>query len=194
MDKREMEERLELAEYLLEEFEGLTHKSKILFFAYFFNEYVEDSTIAYILSSGQFDYSECQSPIEEIFAVAYDLKLSLVGFPECEVLRLKPQEKIVVNNKTYYADFLLDVSSDNFFVCDHDYKLVIECDGHEFHEKTKEQVEKRNNRDMDLKSAGYDVLHFSGSQIFKNPIECANKVFDYINSKVGAIRNIYGDL
>lgn len=183
---------LEYAELLLEQFEELTHKSKAIFFAHFFNEDIEPRMIHYLLSSGEFDYSDCQSPIEEIFAVAYDLRLASEPFPECEVLCLKRQGKIVVNNKTYYADFLLDVESNRFFTVENNFKLVIECDGHEFHEKTKEQVEKRNNRDMDLKSAGYDVIHFSGSQIFKDPMGCANKVFDYIKGKVGEIR--YGNL
>lgn len=58
---------------------------------------------------------------------------------------------------------------------------MIECDGHEFHEKTKEQVIYDNEREYKLKSAGYDVLHFSGSEIYNNPYECAEKTLNYIS-------------
>lgn len=185
---------LEYGELLLDQFEALTPKSKSLFFAYFFQGEIDIGIILHFLSAGEFDYSECQSPIEEIFNVAYDLKLASVGVPESEILGLKRQAKIEANNKTYYADFLLDVEPDKWFQFDNAYKLVIECDGHEFHEKTKEQVEKRNDRDMDLKSAGYDVLHFSGSQIYRHPIECAEKVFNYILERTGKIRFEHGNL
>ena len=59
-------------------------------------------------------------------------------------------------------------------------KLIVECDGHEFHEKTKDQVEKRNKRDYNLKMQGFDILHFSGSEIYKDPVGCARKCIDYI--------------
>lgn len=59
-------------------------------------------------------------------------------------------------------------------------KLAIECDGHDFHEKTKAQVVKRNQRDMSLKKSGIDVIHFSGSQIYSDPFGCARELIDYI--------------
>ena len=104
-------------------------------------------------------------------------------------LPLYPQEKININGKTYFADFLIDPMRTGWVTYENNdiYRLVIECDGHDFHEKTKAQVEKRNQRDMDLKSAGYDVLHFSGSQIYKDPDKCAEDVFEYVIQKVGEV-------
>lgn len=64
-------------------------------------------------------------------------------------------------------------------------KLVIECDGHNFHEKTKEQVIRNNERDYDLQLAGYKVLHFSGSQIYESPLSCANDIYNFIQTTVG---------
>ena len=63
--------------------------------------------------------------------------------------------------------------------------MVIECDGHDFHKLTKSRVSHDNQRDYDLKIAGYDVLHFSGSQIYSDPYKCAKEVYEYIKSKVG---------
>ena len=58
--------------------------------------------------------------------------------------------------------------------------MLVECDGHDFHEKTKEQVEKDNEREYELKMAVYEILRFSGSQIYNNPFKCANDVYDYL--------------
>lgn len=30
---------------------------------------------------------------------------------------------------------------------------------------------------------GYDILRFSGSQIYENPFKCANDIFDYLLAK-----------
>jgi very-short-patch-repair endonuclease len=42
-------------------------------------------------------------------------------------------------------------------------RLVVECDGHDFHEKTKQQVTKDNRRERELQIAGWHVFRFSGS-------------------------------
>lgn len=54
----------------------------------------------------------------------------------------------------------------------------------EFHQKTKEQVQKDNEREYDLKMAGYEILRFSGTQIFNNPIKCAEDTYNYIIKKI----------
>jgi very-short-patch-repair endonuclease len=72
-------------------------------------------------------------------------------------------------------------------------QLIIECDGHEFHKATKEQIKHDNERDYDLKMAGYDVLHYSGSQIFNDPIKCANEIYDYITIKTGGWKETKGE-
>lgn len=55
-------------------------------------------------------------------------------------------------------------------------KLVVECDGHEFHEKTSEQAKKDKSRDRDLLSRGYPVMRFTGSEIYCDPLKCAEQV------------------
>ena len=177
---------------LLEEFDSLLHKSKELIFTALFKCYDNAEAIISYFGSTGFLYNKCQSPIEEILAVAYDIRVACAGFPYFEVFALKPQEKIIADGNTYYADFLINAESSEYFECGESYKLIIECDGHEFHEKTKEQVEKRNKRDLDLKNEGYDILHFSGSQIYRNPNECANQIFDYVIKKVKFVKCIGG--
>lgn len=55
-------------------------------------------------------------------------------------------------------------------------KLVVECDGHKFHEKTPEQAKKDKSRDRDLLSRGYPVIRFTGSEIYRDPLKCAEQV------------------
>lgn len=61
-------------------------------------------------------------------------------------------------------------------------KLGIELDGHDFHEKTKEQVTYRNQRDRDLQNAGWRVFHFSGSEFVRHPQRCVEEVFKTADS------------
>jgi very-short-patch-repair endonuclease len=37
-------------------------------------------------------------------------------------------------------------------------------------------VDKRNERDLDLQSAGWTVVHFTGRQVLRNPESCVARV------------------
>lgn len=54
--------------------------------------------------------------------------------------------------------------------------VAVECDGHDFHEKTREQAEADKRRDRDLQSIGWIVARFTGSEIFRDPIGTAKKI------------------
>lgn len=71
----------------------------------------------------------------------------------------------------YNVDFMLDTEitdKENPYKVNNISKIVIECDGHEFHEKTKEQAKRDKERDRYLVSQGYKVLHYTGSEIYNN--------------------------
>lgn len=55
--------------------------------------------------------------------------------------------------------------------------IAVELDGHEFHEKTKAQVTKRNQRDRDLVAAGWTILRFSGSEFYRDPLGVVDEVW-----------------
>lgn len=50
--------------------------------------------------------------------------------------------------------------------------LVIECDGHDFHERTKEQAKRDRSRDREMATAGLHVTRFTGSEIWRDPMAC----------------------
>lgn len=55
-------------------------------------------------------------------------------------------------------------------------RLIIECDGHEFHERTKEQAERDRSRDRALTAKGFTVLRFTGREINRDALACAREV------------------
>lgn len=76
-------------------------------------------------------------------------------------LFITPQAEIETVTKKYRVDFLLLYEMHTYKI-----KIVVECDGHDFHQKTKVQVEKDNLRDRDLIENGYQVLRYSGSELY----------------------------
>lgn len=58
-------------------------------------------------------------------------------------------------------------------------KLIVECDGHEFHERTKEQAAKDRSRDRDAQLRDMAVLRFTGSELYKDSWGCARQVVDW---------------
>lgn len=107
------------------------------------------------------------TPIETIFKIAYDVYCAT---SECKFHRLESQYEINLSeNKRYIVDFYNEESN-----------LIIECDGHDFHQKTKKQVVYDNQREYNLKMAGYNIVRFSGSQIYNEPFKCAKETYTYI--------------
>lgn len=167
-------------------FEKLPQRCKEIFFEFLSCEYDFDGDKAFFVDVGELYCEDCQSPIEQIFKLAYEITCFTKLKSSANILSIYPQAEIIANGHKYYADFLFDTDECTFKNPEgiKPYKLVIECDGHEFHEKTKAQVKKANERDMDLKLADFDVLHFSGSQIYNEPFKCAEQTIAYILSKI----------
>jgi very-short-patch-repair endonuclease len=68
----------------------------------------------------------------------------------------------------YTADFLLLFAAPSHSGGASIRKFVIECDGHDFHEKTKAQAARDKARDRFFTSMGCQVLRYTGSEIYRN--------------------------
>ena len=55
--------------------------------------------------------------------------------------------------------------------------IAIECDGHDFHEKTPEQAARDKARDRALTEAGWTMLRFTGREIHRDSRACADQVW-----------------
>ncbi|QQE80900.1 endonuclease domain-containing protein [Alicyclobacillus sp. SO9] len=89
---------------------------------------------------------ETESPIEAI------LYLHLRDWMIIRPVLVRTQVPI----GSYRVDFLLSTLKK---------QLVIECDGHDFHEKTKKQAARDKKRDRDLIKMGYTVIRYTGTEI-----------------------------
>jgi hypothetical protein len=56
--------------------------------------------------------------------------------------------------------------------------VAIEVDGHEFHEKTKEQAASDKSRDRKITRCGYSVIRFTGSEVYRDPSGAVNEAID----------------
>jgi very-short-patch-repair endonuclease len=105
-------------------------------------------------------------------AVPFDID-QLLGGSFCEGV-LVAQHKIDAGPVTYRADFAIIewLKSPG----EHLRRFAIEVDGHDFHERTKEQAARDRSRDRALMNAGWTVLRFTGSEVFRDPIGCVAQV------------------
>ena len=62
-------------------------------------------------------------------------------------------------------------------------EYIIECDGHDFHEKTKEQAKYDKQRERYLVSQGYKVLRFSGSEIISDFERIKEELYDFFDEE-----------
>ncbi len=135
----------------------------------------------------------CESPIEQKMLIM--LAFNSFGFfdpqdiyyyhkikdeffiPEskCSVL-ICPQHKVL----KYRVDFCLYIKDMKSNL----HRIVIECDGHDFHEKTKEQASRDKKKDRELQKAGYTIFRYSGSDIYKNIEDIEDELGGYICSLI----------
>lgn len=71
---------------------------------------------------------------------------------------------------------------------DREARLIVECDGHDFHEKTKEQAGRDKARDRELQSLGVPIFHFTGSEIWRDPIGCAKASLKHLAKAADTVR------
>ena len=62
-------------------------------------------------------------------------------------------------------------------------KIAIECDGHDYRDKTKEQARRDRQRDRHLLINDWKVLRFTGSEVWFNPKDCAEEIAEFIDKE-----------
>lgn len=56
-------------------------------------------------------------------------------------------------------------------------RLVVECDGHEFHDASKERAQYDRQRDRYMLTKGYRVLRFTGAELKRDAATCVQEIF-----------------
>lgn len=97
--------------------------------------------------------------------------------PEGDSVTIRPQAKL----KADRVDFVVV----GFACGDIDpARLVIECDGHAFHEKTPGHAARDKARDRRISALGYTVLRFTGTEIRRRPEKCAAEVHKMVSARM----------
>lgn len=145
--------------------------------------YVDDAIINF-LDLINFKVTTTKSPIELVLFLSMatiPFQRKLCKFMQCYYTRIEPQYEVFVDDKPKYRlDFAIYASD---AVTDK-YKFAIECDGHEFHQKTKDQVEKDKQRERFLQQNGWTVIRFTGTEILSNPTKCTDEILKIIEATV----------
>lgn len=125
-----------------------------------------------------------ESPIEAIFLTWFHA-IKAANFYLSVDFDLRQQHAIEVGGHKYRLDFIVTPGDvDRWHNAESKFGIKwpgigVELDGHDFHEKTKEQVTHRNRRDRELTKAGWTIFHYSGSEIHNKGHECADEVFQH---------------
>ena len=61
---------------------------------------------------------------------------------------------------------------------------VVECDGHEFHERTVAQASWDKRRDRMIQSLGVPVLRFTGTDVVRGRDESAGEIAEFIRKRL----------
>lgn len=155
-------------------FSRLCDKARELVYIY---SHKEGEPYGFVEVAGLEEELITMSPIEQILSIAfkiYEFYKSRSGNGDF-FLTVEPQKEISCKDKTYKVDFY--VGGFYNYLTNQEFPLkspiIIECDG-------SEQMNYDYAREDDLKASGYDVMRFTGSQIYNAPLECVNQVYKYV--------------
>lgn len=128
------------------------------------------------------DIKKCESPIErQLFTNLVYTQFMEQNSHAAYDFHVFPQKKLIIQFSDKEASYRID-----FWVTFWEKKnpentidILVECDGHEFHEKTKEQAKRDKMKDRHLQRAGYKILRYTGSEIYKNSFKCADEIITF---------------
>ena len=130
-----------------------------------------------------------ESPIEVLLALYMEacVNENPQMWSEPRGTMLDFQYPVAAGGRTYRLDIMLSGEIAGFHV-----ELGIECDGHNYHERTAEQAQHDKSRDRALVALGWTILRFTGSEINRFPRRCAIECLRTIHAIAG--RKIGGDV
>lgn len=146
----------------------------------------------YIYNNTSFFSLICESPIEVMLGVgffaAWNMNYSFMPplrISSEEVIHQWDRKTILVIPQYQVADlrridFLILGMNGN-----EEVRIAVECDGHDFHERTKEQAANDRFVDRQLQAAGYHVMRFTGSEIYNSLHHVTEELANFLTEKLG---------
>jgi very-short-patch-repair endonuclease len=117
--------------------------------------------------------AKSESPMEALLFAGWEMMRHRLMLDPLAGLRLEQQGRV----GKYRADFLFQLKDE----AGKPVALVVEVDGHDFHERTKQQAAHDKSRDRWMTANGYVVLRFTGSEVYANPFVCAIEISERIH-------------
>lgn len=143
-------------------------------------------------------FGQCGSPMERMLLSAlivatlqrgYGLKLKALtteaqfpAYASTDSVTIEPQAQM----GQYRVDFKVSLESLSHRLIRAEERvfpyltthLIVECDGHDFHDRTREQASRDRARDRWLQGFGYPVYRFTGSDIWRDVFVCSGQVLE----------------
>jgi very-short-patch-repair endonuclease len=120
------------------------------------------------------DWNTVTSPIEQIFLMEWKYR----RVEDKYGVSLDPQRLLATSRGEFAVDFCVTSRADRLPL------VVIEIDGHDFHEKTRQQATSDKRRERALVRAGTTVLRFSASEVYREPRACVDEVIAFIQDQL----------
>ena len=142
---------------------------------------------------------ETESPIEQLFLSALTalLKVNDLEGKELPVTRdiffrrgISIEQQKTIGK--YRVDFCLSYTGNVIVDCKQgsifpnfreEKKIVVELDGHEFHERNQRERKYEKARDRYMQKLGYKVFRYTGSEIVKNPMVAALECMAFLTGE-----------
>lgn len=123
------------------------------------------------------------SPLELIFWMWFSAAGRYQTYYPLSQIVLEQQPELVIGGQIFHSDFAVRINEPLWNkAIDAGLmtlpKLLVELDGHTFHERTVEQVQRRDRRDRAFQQDGWRVFHFSYTEFTTKPDVCVDEVFD----------------
>jgi hypothetical protein len=126
---------------------------------------------------------KCQSPIEhQLLAAFFASEDYGPNSPKWQFSDYDPSVEQVDNVCGYIQSKVGKYRADMMIVVKKPFSIiVVECDGHNFHERTKKQASHDRSRDRWMTARGIKVQRFTGAEIYADPYSCAQEVMEILH-------------
>ena len=128
----------------------------------------------------------CESPLEEKLAHGF---ANLAGFewrrPEDDPWEVGrwPGWLLALLAQPQYGPYRADFGISTWVHEDNEptpFNVIIEVDGHAYHERTPEQAEYDKSRDRFMTATNANIFRFTGREVWRHAEACASEVLTYV--------------
>jgi very-short-patch-repair endonuclease len=151
------------------------------------------------MGEGREAFARCESPAERLFLLGFllsDLEVDWTDYAEFARPPAPPTPDYVfvvscnnfhvqICNQVETAGYRVDFLATAWLggeVCPLLTTIAVEIDGHDYHERTKEQAARDRRRDRELLRNGVITVRFTAAEVHANPAGCAVETIRLVES------------